>query len=364
MDWFLTILSEFFQAMAVMAPYLLFGFLVAGLLHVLLPTDFVRRQLGRPGFGSIFKASLLGVPLPLCSCGVIPVTTGLRKSGATRSSSISFLLSTPQTGVDSMLVTYSMLGWVMAIYRPVVALITGVVGGSAVEMLTGREESLKRAVDVQKVFEGDEKEPGAEAKPHKECEKCPPDSSRANKKTVRGKIGRIFYHGFVTLPEDIGVPMLIGLFVAGIISVVVPENFFAVWTERLGSGAWMMLLMLFVGIPMYVCSTASVPIAAALIAKGLSPGAVMVFLMTGPATNAVAVLTISRIMGRKTAFIYIGVVVLCAIGSGLVLNALFPGLSAVITEHMHEMHVAGWEYASAVILLAVLLWGSYKHFFD
>ncbi len=338
--------------MAVMAPYLLFGFLVAGLLHVLLPTDFVRKQLGSPGFVSILKASLLGIPLPLCSCGVIPVTTSLRKSGATRSSSISFLLSTPQTGVDSMLVTYSLLGWVMAIYRPIVALVTGVLGGTAVDLFAGYKDRAESDGN------GDEHEKD------EDCQDCDKSGSEENSNPEKkSRFARILHHGFVTLPEDVGAAMLIGLLVAGVISVFVPEDFFSVWSERLGSGAWMMLLMLFVGIPMYVCSTASVPIAAALIAKGLSPGAVMVFLMTGPATNAVAVLTISKIMGRKTAVIYLAVVVFCAIGSGLILNWLFPNLSAVITEHMHEMSVSAWQYVSAVVLFAVLIFGVFKDSF-
>lgn len=329
-----SIIVDFWNALAVMAPYLLFGFLVAGILYVLLPTRFVRRQLGSTGFMSIFKASLFGVPLPLCSCGVIPVTTSLRKSGASRSAAISFLLSTPQTGVDSILVTYSMLGFIYAAYRPIVAFITGLAGGLAVRFLDP-EKSLP------------------EPEPEKKEELYP----SFPEKPVHTRILR---HALVTLPEDVGGAMLVGLVIAALISVFVPEDFFVNTLGAMGTGLPVMFLMLIFGIPVYVCSAASVPVAAALIAKGLSPGAAMVFLMTGPATNAVAIVTIARVMGLRTAIIYISTVVAGAISSGLVLDAVFPGLSATISEHMHGMSVAPWEHITAVILMAVLIYGVAK----
>ena len=153
--------------------------------------------------------------------------------------------------------------------------------------------------------------------------------------------------------------MFVGLIIAAVISVVVPDDFF---TEKIGSGLGEMILMMLVGIPLYVCATASVPIAAALIAKGLSPGAALVFLMTGPATNAAGFIIIFKILGRRTAIIYILTVALCALASGLLLDAFFSDLGSQIHSHYHKMAATPLQHASAVILLAVLFWGIYKKY--
>jgi len=255
---------EFWRVLGEMSPYLLFGFLVAGVLSVVVRPETVERHLGGHGLWPIVKASAFGVPLPLCSCGVIPVAASLRKHGASRGATTSFLISTPQTGVDSIFVTLSLLGPVVAIFRPIAALVSGVIGGSVVSLSQGDDVSSSRA----------------EEKCQDVC--CTGD-------TGRGKFLRILSYGFVTLPRDIARAIIVGLALAGIISVLVPSDFFA---GALGQGITGMLVMMAFGIPVYVCATASVPIAAALIAKGASPGAAIVFLMTGPATNAAAIATI------------------------------------------------------------------------
>ena len=320
---------EFWGTLTAMSPYLLFGFFVAGVLSVFISPKFIETHLGGRGLWPIVKASLFGVPLPLCSCGVIPVSMSLRKHGASKAASISFLLSTPQTGVDSFFVTFSLLGPVFAIFRPIIAFVTGVIGGVGVQICSD--------VGVNGMDDDGDSE-------------CMDDCCKAKKAS---KLKRLFKHGFVTLPRDIGKPMLVGLVVAALMSAMVPGDFFA---EKLGSGIGTMLLMMLLGIPVYVCATASIPIAAVMIAKGLSPGAALVFLMTGPATNAAALATIWKVMGRRTAIVYLLTVAGCSLGSGLLLDWMFPELSVEVVHRMHEMSPAVWEHAAAVVLLGVLLW--------
>ncbi len=319
---------DFWATVGQMSPYLLFGFAVAGVLKVLIPTSFVQKHLAGSGIWPIIKSSLFGVPLPLCSCGVIPVAMSLRKRGASKGATIAFLLSTPQTGVDSIFVTWALLGPVFMIARPVIALITGIIGGVAVDSFD-RKESI-----VPEIEEDDPAE---------------------NKNNLI--VG--FKHAFIVLPRDIGAAMLIGLVIAAIISVAVPDDFFA---EKIGTGIGAMIIMMLIGIPLYVCATASVPIAAALIAKGLTPGAALVFLMTGPATNAASIAIIWKIMGSRTAIIYLLTVVVCALVSGLLLDAMFSDLGSQIHSHFHQMGATPLEHISAVVLLAVLFWGIYKKY--
>jgi uncharacterized membrane protein YraQ (UPF0718 family) len=331
MDSILNLISQFaisfWATLAEMSPYLLFGFLMAGLLSVLIPQASVERHLGGSGLWPVVKASLFGVPLPLCSCSVIPVSMSLHKHGASKASTVSFLLSTPQTGVDSILVTYSLLGIIFAIFRPIAAFITGVAGGVFVRLFGGKTSSSS----------------GAAVKCTDEC--CWP-GKKSN------WIIRVLRYGFVRMPSDIGKPMLIGIFIAAGISALIPADFFA---HYLPGGIISMLVMMMVGIPIYVCATASVPIAAALIAKGLSAGAALVFLMTGPATNAASFLVIWQTLGRRTAIIYLATVAGCAVAFGLIIDYIFTFTGpAEIMNHIHNAPAGLFKNASAIILLAIL----------
>jgi hypothetical protein len=330
------ILADFWGTMAEMSPYLLFGFFVAGLLSVFLPTSFIQKHLGGPGPGPVLKASLLGIPLPLCSCGVIPVAMSLRKHGASKGATVSFLLSTPQTGVDSFLVTFSLLGPVFAIFRPIIAFVTGLVGGTATELLAAAPER-----HLQSRHAGT---PSSQTQCTDPC--C----------ALKGphKLLAALKYGFVTLPRDIAAAMLVGLVVAAAISALVPKDFFA---EKLGTGIGAMLVMMAVGIPVYVCATASVPVAAALIAKGLTPGAAMVFLMTGPATNAAAFATVWKVLGRRTAIIYVLTVAACALGAGVLLDFIGVGLRLPVVSHCGWMLPEYVKHISAGVLLGVLAYG-------
>ncbi|HAK96659.1 MAG TPA: hypothetical protein DCM87_17120 [Planctomycetes bacterium] len=290
-----TFFLELWQVLGEMAPYLLFGFLAAGVLAVAIPPEAVERHLGGRGLWPAVKAAVFGIPLPLCSCAVIPVTASLMRHGASRSASIAFLLSTPQTGIDSILVTLSLLGPAFAIFRPIAAFVIGVAGGGLVALLDKEPAAAQAAAPA-----------GCECHAAPCCREHRPNAA-----------ARVFSYGFVTLPRDIALPLLVGLAISGVIAIAVPADFFA---GSLGTGATGMLLMMVLGLPLYVCATASVPIAAVLIAKGVSPGAALVFLMTGPATNAATIATVWKLMGRRTAGIYLGTVAVSALACGVLLD--------------------------------------------
>lgn len=312
-----------------MAPYLLFGFFVAGILSVLVRPEIVERHLGGSSSLSVIKAALFGIPLPLCSCGVIPVTASLRRHGAGRGAATAFLISTPQTGVDSIFVTLSLLGPLFAVFRPLSALAGGLLGGLMVNHFDPGEDASDRT-----------------GMPEGSCEACPKDPGK------NGGIAAALRYGFTTLPRDIGKPLLAGVLAAGIISAAVPDDFFA---GILGGGIGAMLVMMLVGLPVYVCATASVPIAAALIAKGVSFGAALVFLMTGPATNAAAITTVWKVMGRRTCFIYLGATAFTALAAGSVFDTLFPLVEGRGQAGMGWMMPAPVRIAASLLLLALLL---------
>jgi len=324
-----SIVIDLWATVAEMSPYLLFGFLVAGILSVLISQRLVERHLGGKGIWPLLKASLFGVPLPLCSCGVIPVSVSLHKHGASKAATISFLLSTPQTGADSIFVTLSLLGPLFAVFRPLAAFVTGIVGGGLINIFEPSKGNENRN------------------QPERSEECC--SGEKNNRRIIRG-----LKYGFVTLPRDIGRAMLVGLVIAAAISALVPDSYFA---ERLGTGIFAMVVMMFLGIPVYVCATASVPVAAALILKGLTPGAALIFLMTGPATNAASFVTIWKALGSRTAIVYLLTVAGCALVSGILLDYIAAGVDFEIAARPGWMLPAAIKYICAFILIAVLAIG-------
>lgn len=331
MLWLINLGSAWWTVIAEMAPYLLFGFLMAGLLSVFISPEWIERHLGGRGLLPIIKAAAFGVPLPLCSCGVIPVTASIRGHGASRGATVGFLLSTPQTGVDSILATYALLGPVFAIYRPVVAFLTGIAGGFVASIVGEKEDEL----------------PGHAAKAA-----CT-DASCA-KQPQSPAILRALRYGFITLPADLAKALLFGVLIAGLMSVFLSEDLLAPY---LGGGIAAMFIMIAVGIPIYVCSTASIPIALGFMHLGVSPGAALAFLISGPATNAASIAVVWKILGRRTAIIYLLTVAIGALAAGLSLDALYAFLPAAhleLSQHMHH-HGLGWlNHLSAVVLLLLL----------
>ncbi len=333
MDFITKYFWALLQLTADMAPYLMFGFLVSGLLKVALPPNLLTRYLGKSNLRSVTNASLLGIPLPLCSCGVLPAGISLHKNGASKGASVSFLISTPQTGVDSLLVTYSMLGLPFALIRPVAAFVTGILGG----VLTNK---IEKDLPLQ--------EPKTE------------DVTRMQKKfSWYG----LFHYAFVEMVGDIAKWLVIGLLIAALITVLIPDQFF---NDFALNGILGMLLILAVSIPLYVCATASVPIAAVLLMKGLSPGAMLVFLMAGPATNAATMTVIGNTLGRKTLVVYVSTLVLGSMAFGLLIDYLLPvsWFAPVMQmgQHQHELLPLWLSYGSAMVLTGLLLYSFLKKF--
>lgn len=285
-------MSDFFRSLLMvtgeMSPYLLLGFLIAGILHVFVPRSFYRRYLSRDNKFSVLYAALLGIPLPLCSCGVIPTAIGLRNENASKGAVASFLIATPQTGIDSILATFSVLGLGFAIIRPVAALVTGVCGGLLVNRLVREEADAAPAGSSCRVETGN-------------------------------KVWRVLRYAYFDMIQDIGLRLLLGLLVAALIQVAVPDEFFL----HFGANPLLqMLVILMVAIPMYICSTGSIPVAAALIVKGLSPGAALVMLMAGPAVNMASILVVRKALGNRFTAIYLLVIVGFSVLFGLLVNAI------------------------------------------
>lgn len=337
-SWLLAFGLEFWNDYREMAPYLLFGFLAAGILKVLVPASWVERHLGGKGLGPIVKASAAGVPLPVCSCGVIPLAVSLRQHGASRGATTSFLISTPQTGVDSILVTFSLLGPVFAIFRPVAAFFSGILGGVFVAVFGGREESLARPPAPAPV-----RRPGMMS-----LQSFQPPPPKAG---WRERLQEMARYGLVTLPRDIALSLTIGLLAAGVIGALVPEDFFA---DHFDNRFLAMLAAVAVGIPIYVCATGSVPVGAALLAKGISPGAVLVFLMTGPASNAATVATLLKVLGKRAVVLYLLAIVVTAVGAGLVLDLFVHQVAVSAHTHQHRLIPEWLEVACAAGLTLLL----------
>lgn len=317
-----------------MSPYLLLGFLLSGILSVFISPRWVEKHLGSTRLGSIIKASLLGVPLPLCSCGVIPVSASLRKSGASKGATTAFLISTPQTGVDSILATYGLLGPFFAIFRPVIALLTGVIGGFIVSLIDP-EDPAKATVTIN-------------AK----------DSSQPVLSWQEKLVAALKY-GFVTLPGEISKPLIVGLLIAAVISTFVGGDFVS---QYIGNYYVTMLLMLAIGIPIYVCSTSSIPLALGFMHMGVSPGAAFVFLISGPATNAAAISVVWKILGRKSAIVYLATVLFGSLAGGLAFDFLHTSFAMpeIIANHACHVQLSTVEVVSALIMLVVLAFSYYK----
>lgn len=310
-----------------MAPYLLLGFFIAGILHVYIPTGFFTKWFGKNNLKSVIYASLLGIPLPLCSCGVIPTGISLYKDGASKGSTVAFLISTPQTGVDSVMVTYSLLGLPFAILRPIIALITGIIGGWLVNT-TVESSDLNKFEQVQ---------------------------ANINVRPKKG-LRQILTYAFDEFLQEIADWLVIGLVLAGLIAVLIPGDFFQ---SAIFKNEWIsMFIVLVASVPFYVCATGSVPIAAVLLMKGLNPGAVLVFLMAGPATNIATMTVISRTLGTKVMIIYLSAIVAASMVFGFILNHVFPLSFFTISEHELHDHNGGlmyWIQWVSVVLFVLLL---------
>ncbi len=313
-----------------MTPYLLLGFLIAGILHEFVPRRIYADRLSKNNFSSVLWAALFGVPLPLCSCGVIPTAASLYREGASKGATVSFLISTPQTGVDSILATASVIGLPFAIIRPVVAFVTAIAGGVITNRICRNEQK-----------------PAQQTTPQTE------------KKSITEKIIGTLRYGFVDMIQDIGKWIVIGLVVAAAITVLLPDNFFVTLNKY---PLLNMIMILAVSMPMYLCATGSIPIAAALMLKGLSPGAALVLLMAGPATNMATILVINKVLGRKTLITYLATIMLGAIGFGLFVDYALPHEWFANISHRHtagccDTTTPWWQTISSIVFMILLFVG-------
>lgn len=328
------VLKETWHLTNEMSAYLLLGFLLAGVLHEFVPSTLYRRYLGKNNFRSVLLSTLFGIPLPLCSCGVIPTAMGLRREGASKGATVSFLISTPQTGVDSIIATYSLMGLPFAIARPLVALVTALFGGMMVAAVEGREDDKASAVETDtKICTGEK-----------------------HGIPFRQRVVNVLRYGFVEMVEDIGKWLLVGLLVAGMITALVPDEWFALFKDN---SFLSILLVLLITIPMYLCAVGSIPIAVALMLKGLSPGAALVLLMAGPASNAASILVVRKVMGNRTLMLYLLSIVGGAVGFGLAMDFLLPRdwfVSALMQKAACcEGGVDGFSLCCTVLMALLLL---------
>jgi len=319
-----------------MAPYLMIGLAFVAILNIYMTKEFVKKQIGDDSIWSIFKAAIFGVPLPLCSCGVIPTTVYMADSKASKGAVTSFLISTPQTGIDSVIATYGMMGPVFGIFRPISALIMGIVGGLFINSTNKekpKEEKKKFSLDVIA---------------------APPKQKVVRKSfTVRAK--ESLNYAFVDFLDDIVVEFLIGLVIAGAITYFLPTEFLE--GTGLKSGILGMLIMIVIGIPMYVCATASIPIAVSLILTGFSPGVAFVFLAVGPATNAASIGILSKSLGKKLITYYLFALIVMSIVFGYLLDYIFAytGINAQeqLATHAHHEHSGLIPYELQIILASI-----------
>ncbi len=318
---------ELWQILLELSPSLLLGLFIAGLVHVYVPAATIHKRLSRPDLGSTVRASLLGVPLPLCSCGVIPTALGLRKAGASPGATTSFMISTPQTGVDSILVSAAFLGWPFALFKVLAAFVTGVAGGVLVNRLTSSSE--ESTGDGSTSLGG----PGED----------------------RGIRGALRYAVFDLLAA-IDLWLIAGVLVAALITTLVPADFFAdrAWSQGLTG----MLVVLAISLPLYVCTTASVPIAASFIAAGMPFGSALVFLMAGPATNVATIGAVYRTLGGAVLGLYLGTVVVMSLGFGLLFDQVLIGAPVLDAPHAHGASWVG--VLAALVLLALLVLLSWR----
>lgn len=332
------ILLECWDILKEAAPFVLFGFFAAGVLKAMIPDDFVARHLGKNGTSSVLKASLFGIPLPLCSCGVIPVAIGLRKQGASKGATASFLVSVPETGVDSIAITWALLDPVMTAVRPVSAFLTAVVTGICINLFPDKETNPVKESDDNCDWSSEQEETNKKREP------------------FVTRLKESLTYAFTDLLKDIGKWLILGIVIAGTISYFVPDGFFE---KYLGGEFSSLLIMLVVGIPLYICASASTPIAAAMVLKGLSPGAALVFLLAGPATNAATMTVIAKHLGRTATVIYVSVISVSSLAFGWLVNRLYAWLGIDVMEWVNpaEHNSDSIVYLlSAIVLIALLAW--------
>ena len=345
--------------------FLLVGFLFAGVLAVLVPGALLTRLLGTGKVKSVLWASMLGAPLPLCSCGVLPTALGLRKQGATPGATVAFLVATPETGVDSISLTYALTDPIMTIFRPIAGVVTAIAAGLATNLFGASRPRTTAAVLPEAAHGGAaERDEGSHEHDcghdhhhrHGHLPQAAPlaDSGSQPGRAAADATNRILRYGFVELLDDVSWWLALGIVLSAVAEVMVPTDLFTgIW----GGGIASMLLMLILSIPLYTCASSSTPLAAALVLKGLSPGAVLVFLLAGPATNIGSIVVLLKVLGRRVVAVYLAAVAIMTLAAGFTLNGLYSvwGLDPRATFGTAAQFLPDSAKAAGAVLLAGLL---------
>ena len=324
---------EMIQLVNEMSPFLLLGFFLAGLMHAFVPHSLYGKYLSANNLRSVLYATLFGIPLPLCSCGVIPTAMSLRREGASKGATVAFLVATPQTGVDSIVATYSLMGLPFAIIRPIAAFVTAILGGA----LCNTERDDSQSVAVAPTTQGQDVSGGFWA-----------------------RMKAALQYGFVDMMQDIGKWLVVGLLVAGAITMLVPDSFFMYFKDSTTLSILFVLVFIF---PMYLCATGSIPIAVALMMKGISPGAALVLLMVGPACNVASLLIVGKVLGRRTLLMYVASIVISAVGFAYAIDLLLPRewFTSALVELQTCCHGhIEWFNMLCTVVLALLLLNAFR----
>ncbi|HLE10441.1 MAG: hypothetical protein A2504_16010 [Bdellovibrionales bacterium RIFOXYD12_FULL_39_22] len=339
-------LYAFIKYLVITAPFLLFGFGIAGIINAVVSMEYIKKNLGGSGVWPIIKAAIWGVPLPLCSCSVIPTAVTLKKSGASNATTSAFLISTPESGVDSIAITYSLMDLPMAIIRPVSAFVTAFIAGILQNIFNRTNDNAET--------EKPEKESCGSSCCCSEKKTPPPSTS------IFEKIKSVFTFAYGTLIDDMAGWLLFGLVVGAAIDYLIPvhiiENF---------NGIGGKFAMLLVGIPLYICASSSTPIAAALMLKGMSPGTALIFLLAGPATNISSLIVMQKYIGRKGVIINVATIAIVSLIISIIVDFLYEFFTWPTTyniaahEHMGHGEFSYGEIAMATILFLLLLKGIY-----
>ena len=327
MNLFIDFINNFYTLTLDMAIYIVFGILFAGVLKQIIPKNFVSKHLGDDNYSSVIKASLFGIPLPLCSCSVIPFATSLKKEGASSGSVLSFLISTPITGADSILATYGFFGWIFTIYRVVTSLIIAIIAG-ILQNLFGKEDIIQK----------------------EQCASCCCDTLCSDEEKNKFSIKAVFTYAIFDIFKDFAKPLFWGLIAGAIITTFMPTNMM----EYLSSNIFITyLIILLFSMPLYICATASLPIAASLIAAGLSGGAAFILLSAGPATNSVTMGVVLKTLGKKALIIYLGTIGILSLIFAFIFDLYFPNvLTGMIMNENEKFGI--FSHIFAIIMLIMM----------
>ena len=340
-QFLLDVLFASWEMLEQAAVYILFGLLVGGMLKMFLSPAYIATHLGKGRYGSVFKAALLGIPIPLCSCSVLPAAASLKKQGANNGATTAFLISTPESGVDSISISWALLDPIMTVARPIAAFLSAFVAGCVENFVhppaRHKEIKIDLSCPVDQCCDGLD---------------CPPDVHKKHH-SLLGKIRSGLYYAVTNLWADLAGWFFIGILLAGLVSVLVPDAMIA---KYLGGGLGSMLLMLSFGIPLYICATASTPIAAAFIMKGVSPGTALVFLLVGPATNVTSLSVLVGLLGKRATGLYLVSIAVVSVICGLLVDFTYIsfGVSAVAAVGQAAEILPSWLTLTATLLLLVL----------